>query len=109
MIGFKKVQITRKSAGNYVGGEWVEGTETTIDINASIQPLNQLEQEALPEGKRKGQAIKAYSDTELFCARLNTTSADVILYQGKRFEVIQVLKYDDLLTHTKAIAVELGA
>ena len=58
--------VLSETAGGYVNGEYVPGTRTTATIQASVQPVKMGEDvEALPEGRRLSDYLKAYTSTKL--------------------------------------------
>lgn len=110
----KPYTITRHDPGSYVNGYWVEGTESSITIKASVQPLRMDEVEVLPEGKRSSSAVKIYSDTKLFPAKqANETSeavsADILQYDSSTWEIVACTPYQSgVIPHYKAYAVEVA-
>ena len=114
MSSFRKpYNVIRRSPGSYVDGYWVEGTENTIAIKASVQPLKVNEIEALPEGKRSSAAVKIYSDSKLLPAKQATkmtiaTSADLLQYADSTWEIVACATYQSgVIPHYKAYAVEV--
>lgn len=114
MSSFRKpYTVTRRAAGSYIGGYWVEGTESNIIIKASIQPLKVNEIEALPEGKRSSSAVKIYTDTKLILAKQATettdaVSADILQYSGSTWEIVAYAAYQSgVIPHYKAYAIEV--
>jgi len=102
----KPFTIRRQSGGTRTDGHWIEGTETEIDILASVQPLTPREMESLPEGRRTKQAFKIYTDTEL--KTVESQSPDHITLYGDDFEVLSVAPYQsDVINHFKAVAVKI--
>lgn len=108
----KKIPLTliRSSAGSYVDGEWVEGTETNITIDVNIQPLKPSELLILPEADRSRQWWKVYSASEIRMDKQGTSgwSADEFVYQGDRYKVMKVENYSmGILNHFRALAARM--
>lgn len=61
----KPFTVKRVTAGTYVNGIFVPGTNSTFTIQASIQPLSDIDLSTLPEGQREGDIIKIYTDANL--------------------------------------------
>lgn len=104
------LDLLRKTAGSYVDGEWVEGTETTVPVEVNIQPLKEAELLLLPEADRGKQWWKMYSASEIRMDKQGTSgwSADEFIYQGDRYKVMKVENYQmSILNHWKALAARL--
>lgn len=113
-VAFSKTYLVERqsSIGQYINGIYVEPLFTQISIKASIQPLRehlfieQCETLQLPEGRRRKAAIKIYSDQQLFESSQDVR-ADIVLYKGKRYEVLKVSDYtDNFLPHYASMAFE---
>lgn len=62
----KTVSLTRKAAGTYdASGNYVEGTPTTINIFASIQPVTGRDLMDVPEGTRTEAEYKLWTREDL--------------------------------------------
>ncbi len=100
------VQVVRKSAGSYVNGFWVDASNT-VDIQCNVQPMRGAELMALPEADRSREWIKAYTTADVngLVDGSAGASPDVIVWDGKHYEVSKVLEYKmGVLNHTKIIA-----
>lgn len=104
------LDLLRKTAGSYVDGEWVEGTETTVPVEVNIQPLKEAELLLLPEADRGKQWWKVYSASEIRMDKQGTSgwAADEFVYQGDRYKVMKVENYAmGILNHFRALAARL--
>lgn len=82
------IVILRLSGGSYVNGQWIEGTQTTIDATASIQPLSGQEILLIPEARREKEVYKMYTSTPI--NDLTTQNPDQVQFFGKTYEVLQI-------------------
>ena len=104
------LDLLRKTAGSYVDGEWVEGTETNIPIEVNIQPLKEAELLLLPEADRGRQWWKMYSASEIRMDKQGASgwAADEFVYQGDRYKVMKVENtMMGILNHFKALAARM--
>lgn len=97
------------SAGSYVNGIWVEGTETVTTFTADIQPVSGEEAAALNIGSDNIGKIKIYTNNMLKIKTEGATpqSGDIVTWNGdgKDYEVVGVLNYDNnIINHRKYIA-----
>lgn len=101
--------IRRKTAGSYVNGFWVEGSESTFVIQASVQPVTGLELQALPEARRNSQVVKFYTDTLLLTASPDgATNPDILEAFGFDFEVFEVQPWQsNVISHYKCMGYKL--
>jgi hypothetical protein len=89
-MSFRKTQtIKRTVPGSYVNGVYVEGTETTLTIQASVQPMSGNDLVAVPEGRRASDMVKLYTSTDLFSQgdAGSGQSPDRLTYRGKDYEI----------------------
>jgi len=86
------LNLYRKSAGAYINGIWVEGSETLIPITASIQPTSGEEMLSLPEGRRNRKTYSLFTSTqiEVIHGANDSINPDQILIFGERYEVTKV-------------------
>lgn len=117
----RKFNIIRTAGvGHYDDeGRWVVDSSTqTISIKASVQPLNNNETQALPDGGRTTRTVKIYTSTKLLPERqahtdaagneLPQQEADVLLYDGEKWKVVMVNAYQSgVINHYKCFAQEL--
>jgi len=95
--------------GARVSGKWTESS-TATNITGSVQPLNGKDLQFLPEGRRDTGLVKVYSNTALSVSIEGTdTPGDVVIWGGKKWEVIQELVFaNGLIDHYKYLAAYIG-
>lgn len=89
-MSFRKTQtIKRTVPGSYVNGVYVEGAETTLTIQASVQPMSGNDLVAVPEGRRASDMVKLYTSTDLFSQGDTGSgqSPDRLVWLGKDYEI----------------------
>jgi len=89
----RKTLIATRTTGNTTdgAGNIIEGTSSEVNINASVQPADRIQMEALPQLRDYKQTFILYSNTELFTADAEAkTEADKVSIYGKDFEVVTV-------------------
>lgn len=102
--------IYRRSLGEYVDGEWVEGDTVEIPVQVNIQPLKPHEILQLPESERTRVWWKVYSADVLRTEKETAWDADEFIWKGDRYKV---MKLDDwtsgmgILEHCRAFAVRI--
>lgn len=91
----RTITVETRSAGSYgADGYWNPGEATTREIVASVQPMTYDEMMQLPENYRSKEGIKIYSVEKLKLSRqANNENADVVIIDGRRFEVLRVIDY----------------
>ena len=97
----------RTSSGNYVNGKWVDGGVTNTTIQANIQPLRGHELMSLPESDRSKEWVKFYTTADIrgVSEGAPSTPADLLVWDGKTYEVSKVSVYKmGVLDHKKVIA-----
>lgn len=105
-MGFRKTQtIKRVTAGSYVDGVWVPGTESTFTIQASVQPMTGEDMKALPEGRRMSDHVKAYTSENLqVLGEVVGLQPDKLVWRGHDYECIQVdVRQMSVINHYKYI------
>jgi len=103
------LSIERHNGGSWVEGRYIKSELENLSIKASVQPLRPNEVKILPEHRRTAESVKIYSDTKLKTSdELNGSPADVIVHDGKRFEVHSVANWSigTDIPHYKIIAVK---
>ena len=102
----KSITATRKSAGAYVDGVWVEGSETAFTFYGSKQSLSGDDMLSLPEGRRNRETYLIYTSTELIAGDVdNKINPDIVVFDGVDFEIINVEPWQNgIYNHYKAVA-----
>lgn len=89
----KPVEIRRRSAGAWVGMNWVAGPEEVVPILANVQPISPRElqdTETGKGGKSMVGGVKLYTDAQLYTAEAAQRSTlnpqpDIMIYKGERY------------------------
>jgi hypothetical protein len=105
----KALVLKRPAAGTRVDGHWVEGTRTSSNIRASVQPLRPEEMSLLPEGRRNSEAFRLYTATRLQAAKESTgVNADYVVIDGADYEVMSCVRWQNkVIPHYKAICAKV--
>lgn len=103
------IQVKRFGEGAWVEGYFVNGAETTLDVEANVQPLKGHELLSLPEADRTKESIKVYCvETLKTVDEVGQKKADVIIWEDKRWQAIRTMTYKmGVLDHTKTICYRL--
>lgn len=88
-----------------VNGRW-NTSEAEGSFVGSVQPVNGKDLQFLPEGRRDIGMVKVYSNTALaVSAEGSNTPGDLVIWAGKKWEVIRELVFaNDLINHFKYLA-----
>ena len=101
--------VKRTAPGSYPNGVYVEGAESTITIQASVQPVTGQDMVSVPEGRRASDVVKVYTDSDLFAQgdAGSGQSPDRIVYLGKDYEVFtKDVNQNGVINHYKYYAVK---
>lgn len=103
------IQVKRWGEGEWVDGYFVNGIETTLDIEANVQPLRGHELLTLPEADRTKESIKVYCvETLKTVDEVGQKKADIIIWEGKRWQATRPMTYKmGVLDHTKTVCFRL--
>jgi len=105
----KPFTAKRVTAGTYVNGVFVPGTNSTFTIQASIQPLSDIDLSTLPEGQREGDLIKLYTDTELYGigAAGSGQEPDKVVWQGSDYTISsKSVRQMGIISHFRYFAIK---
>lgn len=109
-----KIPITvfRRSQGEFIEGDWVEGTTAEFPIEGNIQPVKPHELMMFPESERTRSWWKLYTAETLRTEKegVGGWDADEFVWKGDRYKVMRVNDYTNgmgILEHTRAICVRL--
>ena len=120
-MSFRTKQTVERVTGGYYDddGMWHDGEAETIEIIASVQPLNSDERaqyvEMLPEGATNYNAVKIYSNTALRIQKqaqgdIAGQEADVLLWRGKRYKIVSCEEWQsNVISHFRMVGWEIGA
>ena len=119
-LGRKVYQVYRDDgagkAGDYVDGEWVDSPRLrSVKIRATIQPATASNLVRMNiQGEREADAVWIDSNQKLFMPRSQTLNdnlqADIVEYDGARWEVRKAIWYDSIpsLAHCEAVAFKMN-
>lgn len=115
LLGATPMTVER-TVGAYVDGIWVRdaGSTETFTILASMQPINGRERLDLPEAYRTRQTSKLYTQPGTVLRGTQPTldePEDVVIYKGRRYEVVSVEDWRDHAAstrHNKYMLAEIG-
>lgn len=105
----KPFTIKRTVAGAYVNGVYVEGAESTITIQASVQPISGTDMVVIPEGRRASDIVKIYTDSDLFGQgdAGSGQSPDRLVYRGADYEIsTKDPNQSDVINHYRYYAIK---
>lgn len=91
------VDILRHGEGSYVDGDWVEGTETTVTIQANVHPFSDYQVRMLPESDRTKSWVWMFTTSEVRARKEGPSGvahgADRFIWEGDLYEAMKVQKY----------------
>ena len=105
-MSFRQAHNLYRSAGSYVDGVWVQASEATIAITASIQRATGKDMEDVPEGRRQGGVYAVYTDTAIQTSVHGAapTKADQLVIDGVRHEAVHVEPWqNNVINHYRAL------
>jgi len=120
-VSFRTKQTVERVTGGYYddNGMWQDGEVETIEIIASVQPLNSDERaqyvEMLPEGATNYNAVKIYSNTALQVEKQEQDGnagqeADILLWRGKKYKIVNCEEWQsNVISHFRMVGWEVGA
>ena len=99
----RRYVIRRFHPHKIVNGHAVSGYED-ITTSLNVQPLTPHELQALPEGERSVQHLKAYGDLQLTAAdQMTGTPGDWLWYGGRWYKCVSAASWDHtLLAHCES-------
>ena len=90
----KKIPITifRYAQGEYINGDWVIGSPTSVSIEANIQPMSYHETLQFPESERTKKWCNVWTEFLIRTNREGITgwNADLFYWQGDLYEIRKV-------------------
>lgn len=114
LTGKTSLTLFRRSKGEYVDGEWVEGQDEEVPIIANVQPLKTYELLMYPEAERSRDWQKVYSASEMRTQVEGSHDADEFYWDSMqegqmfRYKVMKVRRYKmGVLDHYMAHAVRI--
>jgi len=97
------VTVTSFESSGYVNGKYVQGAETTKDIQAVVMRCSMKERQLMAEGFRGRETLKLYFSPEDFkeIEMGDTEKASTFTINGKVYEQMSTEHWDQLIEHTK--------
>lgn len=103
------ISVSRRAAGAYVNGSWVQGAPTVIPMDAHVQPSSPKEVMQLPENERTSEAISIYTIEPLRTSDSSAqTESDVVTFAARQYKVMVVEDWSTQARYAKAIATRIG-
>jgi hypothetical protein len=105
---FRKPYTVKHINGEYVDGYWKTNEESTSTIKASLQPLTDMQWNAIQneaQGVRFTRAYRLYTNSDLQTAE--SGSPDRVVIDGVDFEVYKKDPWgNDVINHNKYIIIK---
>jgi len=86
-ISTESISVTRYVGSYDSSGVWSQSTSTTITGRASIQPLNGIEVQRLPENMRYESSVRVWFDKELQPATEGGLPGDRFTWNGDVYQI----------------------
>ena len=104
---FRKDLVVIRKNGSFVDGIFIEEVPTIFDIKASVQMTEAEVLQTLPEGYRTLESYTLYTDKELKTANEGVSNPDIVIIDGKYFNVVKVSPWKNgLLEHFEIVVVK---
>lgn len=89
------VTILRHAQGSYVDGEWVEGAETSVVIQANVHPFSDYQVSIMPESDRSKSWLWLFTSSEVRQKKEGPsgTGGDRFVWQGELYEILKTQCY----------------
>lgn len=92
---YVEIEIRRPGRGPYVKGRWQTQNQKALKVKAVVQPLRPEEVLRLEDSRHVQEALKLYSETELFPVDVDDKrEPDVVVFDGREFEVESVANWE---------------
>lgn len=105
------VEMITRSSDGYIDGRFVKGSESSITIKASVQPMGLAEKQRLAEGFREKEVLKLYSEVTSVQRLINDAEpiqdAAEFGVNGKRYSMIGIEQRKYLIPHYKIVVVAI--
>ena len=109
---FKHDYVARRfKEDTYENGYAAPGGSEDFTVTLNVQPLNDDELQALPEGERTVRHVKTIGEVQFVSAdEESDTQGDRLFYEGRWFECKSCHKWDHtLLSHYESVFVEMDS
>lgn len=91
------VTILRETQGSFVDGDWVEGTQTSVDILANVHPFTDYQVSLMPESDRSKSWIWLFTSSLVRQKKEGSSGsgngADRFMWQGDLYEIMKTQCY----------------
>lgn len=105
----ENITMTWRSGDAYVNGVFVEGSEQSKTIIASVQPVTGSQRELLGEGFRNNDVITIFTEENsvqtIVNNALNITDAAQFQYNSKTYYMLSCERWNYLIPHWKIVAI----
>lgn len=89
------VTILRETQGSFIDGDWVEGTQTSVDILANVHPFTDYQVSLMPESDRSKDWVWLFTSSLVQQKKegSNGNGADRFMWLGDMYEVMKTQRY----------------
>lgn len=89
------VTVLRETQGSFVDGDWVEGTQTSVDILANVHPFTDYQVSMMPESDRSKSWIWLFTSSLVRQKRegIGGYGADRFMWDGDLYEIMKTENY----------------
>lgn len=108
------IQVTRRVAGTYVNGRYQpDPSPVVLDVAAVVQVIRPEEMEEASEGRRTGEGIAIWTETQLYPVQAPVSAPagrqpDLVAYEGETYQVDSERDWNVLGGYRKYIAAKAG-
>lgn len=104
LLTSQNIVLERRGSVRYIDGKIIQDQSLTVNVAGSIQPEKNITLIRETFGSHIEAALKLYT-TEKLRTQEKGRDADVVIYDGRKWVVSQVRKYDVLVPHYRSIAI----
>ena len=104
LLNLNRAQVLRKGKTENIRGKLITNDDLSLEISGTVQPERNLKLIREVFGSHIEGAIKVYSKTKLM-TKEDGNGADVVTWDGRKYEVSESRLYTDIVPHYKMIAI----
>lgn len=102
------IAIESAQGGQWSNGRWDSTGGTAVNVTANVQPASGKDRQVLEDGLRTKEAIVVHCTSEILPVQRTTSQpGDVIIWQGQRYECVNVQDWNTNGRYWRALAVKV--